>query len=532
MRYRWLLFVPVLLLVTIAAACGDDATPVPAPTPVPVDVAAIASQVQAAVKGTVEEALKAAPTGPSPLTAAEIQSLVEAAVGAVAPEGASAADIKNLVDTALKAAITPGVTKGEVEALVSKAVADAAAAAEPGVSAMDVQKIVEKAVSAVPVARAQAVPLPAQLGTPTGTVNFGYKELPPYQPHPSLTGGNTQEFVTSSVFETLLTVDDRGAYQPKLIRRWTLAADNLTWTFHLQKGIQWHKGFGEMTAEDVMWSIEQCATAEGTICTRASHFKRLFMNEKGGMKALDPYTLEVNTGTPQYDMLIKIVSTSSGLIASKKQLDLPTPEASHEEARNAAGTGAYEFVDEETHVSWKHKAVPSHWRKTANFDELVYHEIAEEATRVANFQVGKVDTFAMAFDSIPAVEKVAGTKFMRIEGGATRHIILYGNWFGGSDYEQAFGSDGWKNRNPGYDPDLPWVSASPDFDSPEWERARKVREALAISIDRQTIVDTILRGEGQPNVMFGCGCQYAQAWARRAQVRAGAGQGALERGGR
>ena len=41
----------------------------------------------------------------------------------------------------------------------------------------------------------------------------------------------------------------------------------------------------------------------------------------------------------------------------------------------------------------------------------------------------------------------------------------------------------------------PWISASADLESEEWERARKVREALAISIDRQAIVDNILECE-------------------------------------
>ena len=39
--------------------------------------------------------------------------------------------------------------------------------------------------------------------------------------------------------------------------------------------------------------------------------------------------------------------------------------------------------------------------------------------------------------------------------------------------------------------------------SPEWERARKVREALAISIDRQQIVDELLGGEGAPSSQWG-----------------------------
>jgi peptide/nickel transport system substrate-binding protein len=57
--------------------------------------------------------------------------------------------------------------------------------------------------------------------------------------------------------------------------------------------------------------------------------------------------------------------------------------------------------------------------------------------------------------------------------------------------------------NPGFDTDLPWVSASADIESEEWERALKVRRALHIAIDRQSIVDTILSGEGKAEVLWG-----------------------------
>ena len=46
--------------------------------------------------------------------------------------------------------------------------------------------------------------------------------------------------------------------------------------------------------------------------------------------------------------------------------------------------------------------------------------------------------------------------------------------------------------------DRPWVSPNSDTSSPEWETARKVREALSIAIDRQTIIDELLLGFGHP----------------------------------
>jgi peptide/nickel transport system substrate-binding protein len=56
---------------------------------------------------------------------------------------------------------------------------------------------------------------------------------------------------------------------------------------------------------------------------------------------------------------------------------------------------------------------------------------------------------------------------------------------------------------PGNDPNAAWASTNSDPESLEWERARKVREALGISIDRQLFVDTLLGGAGDPGIMWG-----------------------------
>ena len=143
---------------------------------------------------------------------------------------------------------------------------------------------------------------------------------------------------------------------------------------------------------------------------------------------------------------------------------------------------------------WKFKAVEGHWRKTPNFAEFIYVEIPEESTRVANFQVGKLDSMVMNLDSLPVVKAVEGVKFMQVEGGSAQHLGWLGNWYVGV---------GTEDQREGYDPDLPWVSSNPDTSSEEWERARKVRLAMSIAIDRQTTVDTILSGEGQPLVLWG-----------------------------
>ena len=56
-----------------------------------------------------------------------------------------------------------------------------------------------------------------------------------------------------TVFESL-TVSARTAILEPRLATWEVSDDGLTWTFFLERGVQFHRGYGEMTAEDVTWS--------------------------------------------------------------------------------------------------------------------------------------------------------------------------------------------------------------------------------------------------------------------------------------
>ena len=55
--------------------------------------------------------------------------------------------------------------------------------------------------------------------------------------------------------ETLLDVDPKtGEFTPRLAEKWQASPDLKEWTFYLRKGVQFHYGFGEFTAKDVVHS--------------------------------------------------------------------------------------------------------------------------------------------------------------------------------------------------------------------------------------------------------------------------------------
>ena len=206
---------------------------------------------------------------------------------------------------------------------------------------------------------------------------------------------------------------------------------------------------------------------------------------------MDDLTVLVHTSTPQYDMLHVLSTPRTGWVMSQRQVN----ELGEEEASlRGVGTGPWEIVEAKTGEFWKFEAVDGHWRKTPNFAELIFWEIPEKSTRVANFQVGRLDAMNMNLESLPSIQRVAGVKFMRVEAGSSVHLGIYGNWYVGV---------GTPEQRPGYDPDLPWVSGDPDPRSVEWRVAVKVRQALALSIDHEAIVDALLEDEGKPLGLWG-----------------------------
>ena len=399
-------------------------------------------------------------------------------------------------------AATPIVVEKQVIKEVIKEVVVEKEVIREVIKEVPVDRIVEKEVIKRVVVVATPLPKVIVPVKSAGTLNVGQKELGIYQAHPRLVG-NPQIFVqgTAPIGESLLTVNKDLEVVGMLAESWEVSADSLTWTFHLAKGVQFHKGYGEMTAEDVIWSMDQFS--ESSRHPRASNIRGVWNNPEGFTEAPDPYTVVVNTGTPWSQVPIWEMMTSPGgsatWIASKKQTD----ELGAEEANTQiAATGPWDVIGNRTGEFWRMQAVDNHWRKTPHFAELIFWEIPEESSRIAGLQTGQLDTTLIAFDSIPLIEQIEGAELMEFPGGGESALTFYGQYYVGI---------GTPDQQPGYDPDLPWVSASADLDSPEWERARKVRVALSIAIDRQAIVDTLLGGRGGPAVLWDFG-QYEDTW--------------------
>ena len=81
----------------------------------------------------------------------------------------------------------------------------------------------------------------------------------PYRDYmrPWIAGTPDHNIQHDPAFEWLFEVDPLGQYKPWLATSWEMAKDGRSWRLQLQKGVQFHHGYGEFTAKDVVhnWSL-------------------------------------------------------------------------------------------------------------------------------------------------------------------------------------------------------------------------------------------------------------------------------------
>ena len=146
-----ILLVPMVLLFVLGVACGDDAPSVPS------------GLTAADVKSAVEEAVGDTVSG------ADISKMVTDAVSGIdIPEGVSAADVSRLVNDAVSGIDIPeGVSAAEIDKMVRDATAAGAAGAEAGVTAEDLAMAIEDAVTSAVSQAVAAIPTATPAPTPT-----------------------------------------------------------------------------------------------------------------------------------------------------------------------------------------------------------------------------------------------------------------------------------------------------------------------------------------------------------------------------
>lgn len=124
------------------------------------------------------------------------------------------------------------------------------------------------------------------------------------------------------------------AIRPDLAERWEISPDGLTYTFHLRRGAQWHKGYGEVKASDVKFSFERIKDT-----AVASPYRGLFAPITA-IEAVDDYTVRLRLSKPYPALLGSVLTYRPGYIVSQAAL---TKLGQKPHSVNPIGSGPFVF---------------------------------------------------------------------------------------------------------------------------------------------------------------------------------------------
>ena len=183
--------------------------------------------------------------------------------------------------------------------------------------------------------------------------------------------------------EWLIEVDPSGQYKPWLADSWTQGPNGRSWRVKLHRGVQFHHGYGEFTAQDVVHT--HALWCEPNYPGRkdppvAGYRAGICQVQK--IEVVNPHEITMHCKVVCLDMPFYYSSASNVMIFSKKQWDAEG-EMGYE--KRPAGTGPYIFKERQLgrYVLYERAPTP-HWKQgIVDWKEIKMSWTLEEPTRFA-----------------------------------------------------------------------------------------------------------------------------------------------------
>jgi peptide/nickel transport system substrate-binding protein len=250
-------------------------------------------------------------------------------------------------------------------------------------------------------------------------LNIAAKEPDTLDPHSSTLGQS--QAISRFMFRglTRFAIKDgkvtTSEVQPDLAESWTLSPEGTIWTFKLKKGVQFHKNFGEMTAEDVKFSFER--QINKTPGTRYG----VNLDVIKSIEVVNPHTVQITLNAFDAIFLLRMVGYQQGYIVSKKAAQ------DHEKFKwQPIGTGPFYFERHSPRDKIVMKAFDKFTGGRPQIDEINWFDVPEDATKLIGLEKGTFDLLypeATTCDFADQVKKMGGILDRRGPGGQERFYI-------------------------------------------------------------------------------------------------------------
>ncbi len=279
--------------------------------------------------------------------------------------------------------------------------------------------------------------------------------------------------------------------EPALAESWTLAPDGSYTDFKIRKGVQFHNGWGELTAEDVAWTYNEVIAPESVHATKSEALDALKPGSKVEVVSPDTVRFYWNAfAIPTYHKTVTGWREGIGVF-SKRVFNEKGEQWMRE---NVIGTGPFRLIQWTPGDRMALEAVENHFLQTPYVKQAIYVDVPEPATARAMLETGEAQIAGVPVKDWPALVEQG---FKLAPEGAINDMGII---MGGNYWEKTHPTSGATLQRPDYT-NLPWVG-DPD-DPASMERAKKVRWALSMTINREAINQAVLGGLGRVSLMGG-----------------------------
>ena len=335
-----------------------------------------------------------------------------------------------------------------------------------------------------------------EIGKPGGTLTYSTISGPKTFNLAISTETSSSE-ILDYVFEGLVETSWLTAeVEPSLAERWESSKDGLVWTFFLRKGVKWADG-APLSADDVVFTFSKIiynkdipASARPGLTIRYRDAATQTW-KRGQVKAekIDEHTVSFTLPVPFAPFLRSMGTSIYPRHILERHVDDGTFTSTWDvgtEPGNIIGTGPFTIERYDAGERIVLKRNPRYWQRDAAgnplpyLDRIIYLVVPNLATALLKFQAGETDFLNVTGEHFPILKPQE----------AAKNFTLYKR---GPNFGTTFLA---LNMNAGKNPknDAPFV----DPVKLGWFRTLAFRQAVAHSIDKDSIVDNVMNGLGYP----------------------------------
>ncbi|MFC5604716.1 ABC transporter substrate-binding protein [Sporosarcina koreensis] len=252
----------------------------------------------------------------------------------------------------------------------------------------------------------------------------------------------------SALYDPLMKYDDDGNIVGNLVKEYTVSPDGKEVTFELKEGVEFHSR-KPVNAEAVKKSFERLMESS-PFKTNAGDIESIEVVSEYVFKIrwVEPFAPFFTNATSDYLSPIDVSVLDSNGEGFEK---------------NPSATGALKLKEIKRGDSLVYEPSDKYdWGKDGpGFDKVTFRFIPDEETRILEFKKGNVDVLeSVPYQYIEELEKQDGVTIVRVPNYVLSYL-------------------GWNNKKPLF-------------------QDVRVRQAIAMAIDRDAIISNTFRGEAKP----------------------------------